>query len=94
MGKSALINFLTDGYLPTETADKLLGAEFSKVRHNAYDFALQVAYEGVQSMNNYGVEIQDKTRSNIQDLLKKYKENGGDDRYDNITNLINQNKNE
>jgi RHS repeat-associated protein len=74
-GRAALINFISDGYLSTD---------------GGTEFALQVAYEGLQSINNANVAIRDKTKKSVQELLGKYKNEGGDNRYDKINTFLNQ----
>ncbi len=91
--RTMLINFLTDGYLPTGITDEFTGAEYSNIRRDAYGKQLLVAYHGlqiIQQLKNTGVKIAIRadTKTGVQDLLKKYKAEGGGNTYDNISNLI------
>jgi hypothetical protein len=91
--RTMLVNFLTDGYLPTGVTDGFTGAEYSNIRRDAYGKQLLVAYHGLQIMQHLksqgiDIEIQKDTKTAIQDLLTKYKADGGGNNYDNITNFI------
>lgn len=91
--RAMLINFLTDGYLPTGITDGFTGAEYSNIRRDAYGKQLMVAYHGLQIMQQLKsqgvkIDIRADTKTAVQDLLKKYKADGGGNTYDNISNLI------
>ena len=81
LGRTGLINFLTDGSLNTSFAD---GLKDRFVRRNIYSNALKVAYTGLQMMQQQGIEIRAETKSAVQGTLQKYKANGGGTEYDNI----------
>jgi RHS repeat-associated protein len=81
LGRTGLINFLTDGSSNTSFAD---GLKDRFVRRNIYSNALKVAYTGLQMMQQQGIEIRAETKSAVQGTLQKYKANGGGTEYDNI----------
>ncbi|WP_121356796.1 RHS repeat-associated core domain-containing protein [Flavisolibacter nicotianae] len=80
-----LVNFLSDGYLPTAETDQFTGSEYSKIRREAFGRQLTVAWHGLQVMQAQGIKIQDKTKSAVNDVLKKYKADGGGNEYDKIS---------
>lgn len=88
--RSMLINFLADGYLPTSTTDGFTGVEYSSMRREAYGKQLMVAFHGlqiIQQLKSSGIDIDVKsgTKTAVQNLLQKYKADGGGNNYDNIT---------
>jgi len=98
-GRTALINFLTDGTLNTDVADNLkdelhdnLHYDYSPMRKNMYGNALQVAYTGLQMMESQGIIIRTATISAVQSTLQKYKANGGGTEYDDLNKYINPKK--
>ena len=71
-GRVSLINFISDGTLPISNSE----------------YQLSVAYTGVQLMQREGMKIRKETKASIQDLLKKYKADGGGKKYDDINKFI------
>lgn len=80
-----LTNFLSDGYLPTAETDKFTGSGYSKIRREAYGRQLSVAWHGLQVMQAQGITIQDKTKNAVNDVLSKYKADGGGNEYNKIS---------
>ena len=76
--RANLINFLTDGYLPTAITDALTGSEYSNMRRDAYGNQLQVAWHGIQIMQAQSITIRPETLSSLKNLVQKYKQDGGD----------------
>lgn len=98
-GRTALINFLTDGTLNTDIADNLKDElhnnnhyDYSTMRRNMYGNALQVAYTGLQMMQSQGIIIRTATIAAVQSTLQKYKANGGGTEYDDLNKYINPKK--
>ncbi len=86
--RANLINFLTDGYLPTGETDKLNGKENASIRKDAYGYQLKIARHGLQILNQMNVGISDETIKSVQDLLNKYKADGGKKEYDDVINYL------
>jgi len=82
--RAMLVNFIADGYLPTEITDQFDASGYSQMRKEAYGKQLLVAWHGLQIMKAKGITIQDQTKKSINDLLKKYKSDGGGSEYDKI----------
>ena len=82
--RAMLINFVVDGYLPTEETDKFIGDEYKTIRMNAYRKQLLTAWHGLQLLKTNGNAISPETRSMVNNILKKYKADGGGDEMDNI----------
>ena len=74
VNSDALINFVTDGTLnyKTNSMKSIIGA-------------LQTAYYGAQILRNNHVEIQNKTKNAISELISKYKSKGGSNDFDKIS---------
>lgn len=87
-----LVNFLTDGYLPTAETDKLTGSGYSKMRREAYGRQLLVAWHGLQVMQSQGMTIQNKTKNAVNGVLSKYKADGGGNEYDKINQFTSTQK--
>ena len=67
--RSHLINFLADGYLPVNKGN---------------EFALKVAFEGVQMLNIYKIKVNKETQKNILNILEEYKLQDGKINFESI----------
>ncbi|HUZ61576.1 MAG TPA: hypothetical protein VMU83_22555 [Hanamia sp.] len=74
VNSDALINFVTDGTL-----------KYDKNSKQSIIEALQTAYYGVQILSIEKQTIQDKTKQAIDNLISKYKSNGGSNDFDKIS---------
>ncbi|WP_066405357.1 RHS repeat-associated core domain-containing protein [Flavisolibacter tropicus] len=85
--RAMLINFLSDGYLPTAETDKFKGPEFTSFRRNAYEKQLTVAWHGLEIMQAQNITIREETKSSIRSIVGKYLQDGGNTT---PTNAINE----
>jgi hypothetical protein len=86
--RTMAINFLTDGYLPTESTDAYTGNEYSLIRRNAYYKQLSVAWHLLQVMQRHDIAIRNETKNAVNDVLRKYKADGGGNELDGIIEFM------
>lgn len=79
VNSDALINFVTDGSLKYDINSK-----------ESIVNALQTAYYGVQILRNNDINIEEKTKQEISDLISNYKSKGGSDDFDKISDYYKQ----
>lgn len=77
-GRSALINFVTDGSLSTD------GKNLTKVSFNELESSLRTVYTGYQIMLQKDVPVQDGLSQKVYNLIQEYKSRGGKLNFDKI----------
>jgi hypothetical protein len=81
-GRTALINFITDGSLPTGTINT------KNLSVNQLEYNLRVIYTGIQIMSPDGIKVKSGVEKIFPELIEAYKKAGGKIDFSKISEFI------